>query len=245
VSGGGLARLAHPFTPFVVALATVLLAFLLPGPWGPPALYFVILLLVAASGVAGAAWRGFLICLPLWIFLFILHGVLGDAPRIAAGPLRLSAAGLETAVAQAGRLGAAITVTLGLFESFAPSRFLDAVAVRGWSFSAAYLLVATLQAVPRLGARARTIVEAQRVRGLAFGRSPAARVRALTPLSLPLVLGAPAEVDERAIALDTRAVGSGAPRTALDPPVDSPLDRVVRWASVAAVAAAAVWRLAR
>ncbi|HEU4700345.1 MAG TPA: energy-coupling factor transporter transmembrane component T [Gemmatimonadales bacterium] len=243
----GLALRAHPFTPFVVALAVALLAFLLPGPWGPVALYGVVLALAGATGVGGAARTALLVCLPLWLFLFLLHGVLGEGPRVAAGPLRLSAAGLALALAQAGRFGAIATASLGLLRAFRPSRFLDAAAARGWPFHLPYLLVATLQAGPRLRHRAGLVLEAQRTRGLRYGGSPLARLRALGPVVLPLVLGALAEVDDRAMALETRglgAAGHGAvARTPLDPPRDTAGDRLVRWGAALAVLAALVWRV--
>lgn len=244
-SARGLAAAAHPFTPFALSGAIVALAFLLPGPWGPPLLYAAVVAAVVAAGVPGALLPAAVVCLPLWGFLLLLHGVLGDPPHVEAGAIRLSEAGLDLAVAQAGRLGAIATASFALLHSFRPSRFVDAVAQRGWSFHAAYLLVATMQAVPRLRSRARGILEAQRARGLRWRGSPARRVRALVPLVLPLVLGAIAEVDDRAVALETRAVEVRGARTPLAPPPDRTADRMVRAGALAVVAAVAAWRLFR
>lgn len=241
----GLAVAAHPFTPFALAGAVVILAFVLPGPWGPPLLYAATLGLVLAAGVPGAIRPAALVCLPLWIFLFLLHGVLGEGPAIEIGAARLSRRGLDLAVAQAGRLGAIATISFGLLQSFRPSRFVDAVAQRGWSFHAAYLLVATMQAVPRLRARVSEILDAQRARGLRWRGSPVRRGRALVPLIMPLVLGAIAEVDDRAVALETRAVGVRGARTPLAPPPDRAGDRIVRAGALVAVIAAAAWRVLR
>jgi energy-coupling factor transport system permease protein len=243
-SGGrGFARAAHPFTPFALAGAVVILAFVLPGPWGPPLLYAAVLVLVIAAGVPTAVRPALIVCLPLWTFLFLLHGVLGDGPTTDVGPLQLSAHGLDLAVAQAGRLGAIATASFGLLQSFRPSRFVDAVAERGWSFHAAYLLVATMQAVPRLRARVTEILDAQRARGLRWRGSPLRRVRALVPLIMPLVLGAIAEVDDRAVALETRAVEVRGPRTPLAPPAPHIGDGIARAGALVAVVAAVAWRV--
>jgi energy-coupling factor transport system permease protein len=239
-----LAEAAHPFTGFAVTLAITLLAFLLPAPWGPTLLYAIVLLLIIAAGVGRAARAAALICLPLWGFLFLLHGVLGGGAQLSVGPIALSRHGLELALAQGARLGAVITATLALVRSFNPSRFLDAVGVRGWPFAPAYLLVATLQAAPRLRERVGRILEAQRTRGLNYHGSILIRMRAVLPLALPLILGALTEVDDRAMALDIRAVNSGRQRTPLSIPVDHPGDRIVRWSSLLLVVAAAAWRLA-
>jgi energy-coupling factor transport system permease protein len=239
----GLAHRAHPFTPFVVAGAVAALAFLLPGPTAPLWLYVGVVVLVAAAGVGDAARTGLLLCLPLWGFLLLLHGALGAPPHADFGPLTLSEPGLAEATGQIGRLGAIVTIGFGLFRAFVPSRFLDAVAERGWSFPAAYLVVATLQALPRLRGRAVEVLAAQRTRGLRVGGSPAARLRALAPLVLPLVLGALSEVDDRAMALETRAVLGARRRTPLDPPRDTAADRAVRWGAAALALAAAAWRV--
>ncbi|MEO8226579.1 MAG: energy-coupling factor transporter transmembrane component T [Gemmatimonadota bacterium] len=242
---GGLARRAHPFTLFAVTGGVAALAFILPAPFGPLALYAVVIALALIAGTPAAVSGAALLCLPLWAMLFLLHAVIGGGERIALGPLVVSRGGIEAAAAQAGRLGAIATASLALFRSFDPSRFLDAVARRGWSFHAAYLFVATLQAAPRLRERAATIVAAQRARGLRYGGGPLRRLRALVPLTLPLVLGMLSEVDERAMALEVRGLAAGVPRTPIAPPADHTADRIVRWAIPIVLALALAWRLTR
>jgi energy-coupling factor transporter transmembrane protein EcfT len=51
------------------------------------------------------------------------------------------------------------------------------------------------------------------------------------------------EVDERALALETRGLSAGARRTPLAPPPDSTAERVVRWALVAACIVAITGRV--
>lgn len=240
---GGLVSRAHPFTAPVVTVAVTLLAFLLPAPLGPVALFGVTVVLVLAVGSGRAVVQGAMVCLPLWFFLFLLHGLMGPEPRFAVGVLELSATGGAQALAQGGRLGAIVTATLGMYDGFRPSRFIDAVAARGWPFHWAYLLVATITAVPRLVAAGRSIREAQRARGLRVTGSVRHRLAGLRALALPLLFGALAEVDGRTLALETRAVHAGARRTPLDPPADRPADRAVRWLCVLAVVAALGWRV--
>src|SRR5205085_11745608 len=116
-----------------------------------------------------------------------------------------------------------------VLATVSPARLVEAMTEREVSFGATYLLVSTLTMVPRLRARALQILEAQQCRGLRLGGSVVARVAALGPLVLPLVLGALAEVDEQVLALDTRGVGSGHARTALEPPADSAEQWALRW----------------
>jgi energy-coupling factor transport system permease protein len=242
---GGLARRAHPFTLFAITGAIAALAFILPAPGGPVGLYVVVVVLAIAGGVGRSALRALLVCLPLWLLLFLLLAVLGHGSRADLGPVSVSRAGLAAALAQGARLGAVATASLALFACFDPSRFLDAVAARGWSFHAAYLLVATLQAAPRFRHRAAMILEAQRARGLRFGGGPIRRLRGLAPLTTPLVLGMLSEVDDRAMALETRGLDARVARTPLDPPADRAPDRLIRLGLPVLVVAALAWRLLR
>jgi energy-coupling factor transport system permease protein len=220
----------HPYTPFVLVFAIGLLAFLLPAPAGPAALYAIVAATAVTSGMTRAVIAAALVTLPLWVFLILLHAVLpgGD--------------GLAAALAQGSRLGALATASLMLIRVFDPSRFLDAASARGASLSAAYLVVSTLDAAPRLRRQAAAILEAQRARGLRIGGSAAGRLRALVPLTLPLVLGTLSEVDDRAMALEVRGFGGGHARTPLDPPPVTAVDRFLRWGALLTVTAAAAWR---
>lgn len=240
---GAPASRAHPFTPLVLTLAVAVAAIAAPGPVAAAGLYAVTILVVLAAGAGRAALRALVPLAPLWLFLFLLHGVLGDGERTVIAGVSLSRDGVALAAAQACRLGAIATASLALHAAFSPARFVDAVAERGWSFSFSYLTVATLLALPRFRARAGAILEAQRSRGLRLQGTPFRRARALGPVTFPLLLGALAEVDERGFALETRCASGVTRRTPLDPPRDTIADRVVRWMAVLAVVAMVVWRV--
>ena len=137
-----------------------------------------------------------------------------------------------------GRITAILFAFLTVLATVSPARLVEAMTERGAPFARMYLLVSTLTLVPRLRARAAQILEAQQCRGLKLGGSPVARVAALGPLVLPLVLGALAEVDEQVLALDTRGVTSGAVRTPLDPPPDDERQWALRWVCLIVVLAA-------
>ena len=240
---GALAARAHPFTPLVLTVCIAVAAIALPGPEAAASVYAATLLLVVFVGAGRAALRALIPLAPLWFFLFLLHGVLGGGETVTILGATLSRGGLVLAATQAARLGAIATASFALYASFSPARFVDAVAQHGWSFSLAYLVVATLLALPRLRARAASILEAQRSRGLRLRGSPLNRLRAIGPITFPLLLGALAEVDERGFALETRSASAVHRRTALAPPPDRVLDRVVRWIGIAAALSAVLWRV--
>jgi hypothetical protein len=57
------------------------------------------------------------------------------------------------------------------------------------------------------------------------------------------VLSALHEVDERALALETRGLVAGARRTPLNPPRDPVIERVLRWSALAGCLVVLAWRL--
>lgn len=233
----------HPFTGLALTGAVTALAVLLPAPGGPVALLLVVVGAVGARGPRSAFRDALPLLAPIWFVLLVLHGLLGEGSPVPALGLTWRSEGLRTALAQGARLGAIILASAALLSSFRPSAFLDAVAARGGSPRAALLLVATLDAIPRLRQRAAAILAAQRLRGLRPGGGPVRRLRALVPLGVPLLLGALAEVDDRTIAYAARGMDGSSRRTPLDPPAFGPRDRLLGAAAVATVLGAAAWRL--
>ena len=149
----------------------------------------------------------------------------------------------RTTLAIGLRITTMVASFVWLAAALVPARLVEAMVARGWSVSAAYLIAATLSAVPTLRARAQRIVEAQRCRGLSPRGSLRNRMRALRALAMPLLLSALHDVDERALALATRGLVPGARRTPLRAPADPVLERLARWGLVLVCVAALVWRL--
>ncbi len=237
----GLARAAHPFTSGAVALALALLAMLAPAPTGPPVAYAAVCVAVIATGVGRAVLIGLAVSVPLWLLLVVMHGVLGEGARLAT-PVggTLSISGLAWAVEQGSRLAAIVTASLGFARAFDPHRFLQAAIARRWPFAAAFLVVATLDAMTRFGEQAIRLREAQRTRGLRVRGSLRARARAVPALIFPLLLASLTDADEQVLALETRGLTAPGRRTAIDPPPDTRLDRLVRWGSLLVVLVA-IW----
>ncbi|HVH10334.1 MAG TPA: energy-coupling factor transporter transmembrane component T [Gemmatimonadales bacterium] len=215
----------HPFTLLTLAAGLTTLAWLLPAPGGGAATAATALGLAAARGVRRALLPAVLTAAPFWLFLLLLH----DWPTTVAIGLRLT-----TMTASFVWLAAALP----------PPRLVEAMVGAGWGAGVAYLFAATLSAVPLFKARAQRIIEAQRCRGLSPRGGIASRLRALRAVALPLMLSVLHEVDERALALETRGLAAHTRRTPLDPPRDRVAERVARWGIVGLCLAAGVWRVA-
>ena len=220
-------RRLHPFTLLTLAVALPALAWILPAPWGGEATLTAALALLLTPGASpgiAAARTAVLTAAPFWFFLYLLHGVGGMVPT-----------GL--------RLSTMIASFVWLVAILPPGRLVEAMVAAGWPVSVAFLFSATLQAVPALRERAQRLVDAQRCRGLATRGGPLVRLRALRALALPLVLSALHDVDERALALETRGLTAGARRTPLAPPADHWSERALRWTLLFGCVALIAWRV--
>jgi len=103
--------------------------------------------------------------------------------------------------------------------------------------------VATIEAVPALVERAGVIGESQRARGLDTEGSLRARLRGVLPLVGPVIIGALTDVEERSLALESRAFSRPGKRHLLWSMPDTTWQRGLRWVLLALLAAIAVARV--
>lgn len=170
----------------------------------------------------------------------------GRVRRVALAALALAPVALSSLVinsllpAGGGGLAGALAALLRLLGATLPPTVLFATTevddllreleARGLGRRAAFVFGTALAAVPRTQARAVDVVDAQRARGLDTEGSWPRRLRGVLPLVAPLVIGSLAEVEERALALETRAFGAPGRRTLLRRTPDSRGQRLARWA---------------
>jgi energy-coupling factor transport system permease protein len=235
----------NPLTPLAAAVAMVLAAFAGPQPYAPVLVLAIALLVAAASGIGGRVTAlTMLVVLPTFALLVLLDAAFPDSAT-AQRQWIPSVAGVLDALAIAVRLGAAIAALGVIVVGVAPRRLTRALAARGLPAWAAYLVVASLEAVPDARRSADDVLDAQRCRGVAVGKGTGVRgrLRALPALAGPLIVGLVTESEERALALDARAFEPGTRRTALAPiadPIAEQWTRRVIWLALVAMIA---WRL--
>ena len=148
--------------------------------------------------------------------------------------LPAGAGGAGTAAAALLRLLGATLPPALLFATTEAGELLGELEARGLGRRAVLVVGTALAAVPRTQARAVEVIEAQRARGLDTEGSWRRRLRGLLPLVGPLVIGGRVEVEERALALETRAFGAPGRRTLLRRLPDGGWQRAARWALVLA-----------
>jgi len=238
----------HPLTKLAAAGLILVATYLVPGALTPLALFCVVLILAIIGGVARSILiTVFKLLLPVTLSLFLIQGILfppaGATPLPwSLGPIRLTYEGLLFAYLISARLLVLSTIVLLVLRTTHPADLVFALTERGLPRSVGYILLVSLQIVPDMSARATAILEAQRSRGLETQRG-LSKARAIVPLLGPLVVGALVDVEERAMALESRAYTAPGPKTSLRVLVDTLGQRIARWLMLLGIAALIAWRI--
>ncbi|MBA2757279.1 MAG: energy-coupling factor transporter transmembrane protein EcfT [Chloroflexi bacterium] len=236
----------NPLTKAVIATVGSLGAFVLGGYLGPTAIIAVMLVLAVRGGVLGTIVRAsLLLTLPIAISVVLVSVFTraGTTVLLQIGPFDATLEGVDFAGQTLVRLFA-ISLSIGLFVlTTDPRALVFDLERRGLSPRAAFVAVATIEAVPTLVERAAVIGESQRARGLDTEGSLRARLRGLLPLVGPVILGSLTDVEERSLALESRAFSRPGRRHLLWSMPDESWQRAVRWALGATLVLAIVARI--
>lgn len=225
----------NPLTKLTFSFGLIAIALGAPVDWLPLVLYLAILLpLSIVAHVQRAFVRTSLqILLPFAISLFLIQSLFfpeGNTILARLGPLSIKAEGVRFAFASTVRILLITGALLLTLLTTHPGSLMTALVQHGFPPPLAYVIVTTMQIIPQMRDRARTIIDAQRSRGLETEGSFLVRARALLPLVGPLVLGSLLDVEERSLALEARAFSATAPKTSLIAIPDSAGERIFRWA---------------
>lgn len=215
-------------------------AFALGGYLGPIVLTIVTLGLAQVGSVLARLVRAsVLLSLPIVISVILVSVFTraGTTVLFSVGPFDATLEGADFAAQTLVRLFA-ISSSIGLFVLTTDPRALVLdLERRGVSPRFAFVAVATIEAVPTLVERAATIGESQRARGLDTEGSLRARLRGLLPIVGPVIITSLTDVEERSLALESRAFSRPGRRHLLWSMPDSPGERLLRWVLVGALVA--------
>ena len=236
----------NPLTKAVIATVGSIGAFVLGGYVGPIAIMALMLLLAWRAGVLARLARvSLLLTLPIAISVVLVSVFTraGTTVIFQIGPFDATVEGVDFALQTLVRLFA-ISLSIGLFiMTTEPRAFVFDLERRGVPPRAAFIAVATIEAVPTLVERATMISESQRARGLDTEGSFLTRVRGLLPIVGPVIIGSLTDVEERSLALESRAFSRPGRRHLLWAMPDEGWERALRWILFVLLVAAAVARI--
>jgi len=238
----------NPLTKFILALSIILISFVSPWYWTA---HILLLLGIVPLCFVGRVSREFFtsairLIIPAAGFIFIMQAFfqpVGQTIIFKFWFLDVTEESLAFAFRIATRIAVMISAFTLLLMTTHPSELMSDLTRRGLPGQFAYVIISTLQILPQMQAKAQTIINAQRSRGLDTQSSFIKRAGSLIPLVGPLVFGSLVEVEERAIAIEARGFTSTHVKTSLHDVPDSNADKFLRWFLVGLVIIALASRL--
>jgi energy-coupling factor transport system permease protein len=214
----GLHKL-HPLTKGSLTLLLLVAGLLLPGNWTS---YFLVLFVILPLAQWGKIFRNFTrivwgISLPFILSVVIIQSLFWGkgTPIFEFWIIAPKQEGAIFALVSVGRILLVMSGFILFAMTTRPDTLMISLKQVGVPSSFAYIIVTTLQIIPRFQSKALTILDAQRSRGLETEGNIFTRARAVVPIILPLVLGSLVEVEERAIAIEARGFNSKKEETSL------------------------------
>ncbi len=205
----------------------------------------MLVLAAIAGGLATLVRASIFLTLPIGISVVLVSVFTraGTNVLFQLGPFDATVEGVDFAGQTLVRLFA-ISLSIGLFVlTTEPRAFVFDLERRGIPPRFAFVAVATIEAIPTLVERAAVIGESQRARGLDTEGGFRARLRGVLPLVGPVIIGSLTDVEERSLALESRAFSRPGRRHLLWSMPDTTWERVLRWVFLLALVASIVLRV--
>ena len=236
----------NPLTKLTFVFAMIIPAFL-SLPEIAPALVIPVFIMVFVGKVQ-KQYRNLLfkLILPTILFMFIMQSVFlpgGETIIFKVGRFDVALETIHKAFFTVSRIFIMISSFAILLLTTHPSELMSDLTRRGLPPQFAYVIISTLQILPQMQAKAQTIIAAQRSRGLDTESSFLKRAGAVVPLVGPLVFGSLVEVEERAIAIESRGFTSTRKKTSLHDVPDANADKIIRWVFVTFIIISLVYRI--
>lgn len=220
----------HPLTKLSYIL-TAVIGSLISGSLYVYGIFIIISLLLLCKGrvIKKALWL-LTFSLGILLTIFLIHGLFhkGNSTELfRVGKLIFYEEGIAFAI----RIGANILNLLLSFAVFVlstkPSDFVEELEQRGLPSRIGYMITSVFQIVPQMMTRKKTILEAQKSRGLQTEGSLPIRIKAFFPLLVPVVTGALMDTRERAAALEVRGFSVRTKRSFLNHRVFQKIDKAI------------------
>lgn len=170
-------------------------------PW-----FLVIPVLCAASGAFGKCVKALkaVALIALIILLVQTFLVPGGEVLVRFGFLRICEKGLKTAVSLSFMIMNIAGIFVWLFQTTENKEIARALEESGMNYKAAYVFTSTLQMINILSDNSKTIMNAQKARGVETEGNMIVRAKAFFPSLVPLILGAVIGSEERVLTLEAR-----------------------------------------
>lgn len=170
-------------------------------PW-----FLVIPILCLASGALGKCLKALKAVAVVAIIILAVQTFLvpGGSLLFKVGFLTIYEKGLKTAVSLSFMIMDIAGIFVWLFQTTENKEIARALEASGMNYKAAYVFTSTLQMIEILNQNSKTIMNAQKARGVETEGNMIVRAKAFVPALVPLILGAVISSEERVLTLEAR-----------------------------------------
>lgn len=238
--GESIIHRLNPVTKIVVSICLSAIVFILPNYRPVMALAAVLGVLVVVSGLHRLILTLVAaLMVPFGAFLVLIQGVLNPAHHTTAlftlGPVTVWEAGIEEATLIFFRILVLVLSFLLMATTSPTQKMRVALMEKGVPSKLAYVFIASIQIIPQMRERAKSITDAQQARGLDTKADLRTRMNSLVALLAPLLISTLVTANTRALALDARGFNAKGKRQFLIEVPDPQYERTIRWVAIAAV----------
>lgn len=139
-------------------------------------------------------------------FIFIVQSLLipGEVVLYQLGFLKIYQSGLKSAITLSFSILNIAGVFVWMFQCTSTKEIGRALEEAGLNHKVAYVFISTFQMIDILGMNSKTIMNAQRARGVETEGNMFVRIKAFFPSLVPLILGAITGSEERVLTLESK-----------------------------------------
>ncbi|MBM4761244.1 energy-coupling factor transporter transmembrane component T [Bacillus sp. B15-48] len=220
----------YPTTKFLFVLFVLLTAFIVPGFIYQYSLLLVALVIALLAGkptVVNLVIKG-LIPIVLIIFLLQIFFYPGENVLWSWWIFEMKMEGIQFSLVLTSRILALGSAFILYFAITPIKDFVYSLEQMGVPPKASYVVLSTLSIIPELRRTSKTIMDAQRSRGVETEGNLKVRAKAFLPTLSPLILGAISGTEERVITLEARGFTVVGKKTSLHHLEKTKNDTIVR-----------------
>src|SRR5690606_19128370 len=159
------------------------------------------------------------------------------------GGLAVKREGVLFAAVVGMRLLVVVGAILLMLMSTHPKHLVVALEQRGMPAKAGYIILSTMQIIPQMQTLSRKILDAQKSRGVEVEGGLWTRIRAYIPVVGPLILASIAQLENKALALESRAFNAAVKKTSMIDFTMTAADRALRAGSILILVGAVAGRV--
>lgn len=208
--------LLYPTTKLWIILLMIITIALVPGYKYQYLVLPVVLLIALVCGKFRTVFTNFMkSAFILVLFIFIIQGIFypGETDLFTIGFITINQEGVALSLVLTSKIVAICSIMILFFATTSIKDLVYALEQLRMPKKLTYVILATLQFIPQMSAKVKTITEAQASRGVEVEGNMLVRLKMLIPLFTPLVLSSLEETEERVLTLEARAFSAKVKKT--------------------------------